>query len=142
MELPSPTLRRPSDRAELYAWHADALDALEQGRKETLKELRAVAPELAPPVYEGEPCCGWYKVRLHRDGVFGDDMVDPVETWPLLLSRPIPASEYAYLVAVRGWAKSSAPDQPQAAESRPIDWLTVKIPAVPPAPPKSRKRSR
>lgn len=169
MERPSPTLRRPSSRAELYAWHADALDALGQGRKETLKELAAVAPELVPPIIEAEPACGWFKVRLHRDGVFvpariyleqrideagelvaderlrcqiGDELVDPFETWPTLCSRPIPAAEYAYLVAVRGWAKSSATDQPQAAETRAIDWLTVKMPAVPPAPPKPKKRTR
>lgn len=169
MERPSPTLRRPSDRPALYAWHEDALDALAESRCDNLKDAARDYFELVPPIVEGEPCCGWYKVRLHRDGVFvparifleqridetgelladerlrcqiGDEMVDPVAAWPTLCSRPIPASEYAYLVAVRGWAKSSATDQPQAAESRPIDWLTVKMPAVPPAPPKPKKRLR
>lgn len=169
MERPSPTLRQPSDRVALYAWHTDALEALAESRCDNLKDAARDHFELCPPIVEAEPACGWYKLRLHRDGVFvpariyleqrvgetgelladevlrcqiGDDMVDPVQAWPTLCSRPIPAAEYAYLVALRAWARTSAPDQPQAAETRAIDWLTVKLPAVPPSPPKPQRNKR
>lgn len=157
----SPTLRKPSDRAALYAWHADALDALAQGRRENLKELAACAPDLVPPISDGEPQCGYFKARVSKRSVLvpakifmlsvvGDDgeLVEPerlkceigdrdfdvLEAWPKLCFRPIPVGEYRYLMALRQWAQESAPDQPQAVDGRPVDWMTVQIPPVPSAP--------
>ena len=154
----SPTLRKPSDRAALYAWHADALDALAQGRKDNLKELAADHPDLVPPIQDGEPQCGYFKARVSKRAVLvpakiyvrsvvdeagelveperlvceiGDRDFDVFEAWPKLCIRPITASEYQYLMALRQWAKESAPDQPQAVDGRPVDWNTVKIELAP-----------
>lgn len=164
----SPTLRKPSDRAVLYAWHADALDALELGRKDTLKELAAEGLE-APAVYESEPQCGYFKAKVSRRAVLvpakiylrsvvgedgelvepevlkceiGDRDFDVGEVWPRLAMRPISVAEYRHLMALRQWAKESAPDQPQAVDGRPIDWNTVQIvlPETPPAPQPKRTR--
>jgi hypothetical protein len=164
----SPTLRKPSDRAVLYAWHADALDALAQGRKDNLKDLAAEMPDLVPPIQDGEPQCGWFKARVSKRAVLvpakiylrsvvgedgelvepekliceiGDRDFDVLEAWPKLCIRPITASEYQYLMALRQWAKESARDQPQAVDGRPVDWMTVKIPDVPQQPqPKEKSR--
>lgn len=157
----SPTLRKPSDRAELYAWHADALDALAQGRKDNLKDLAAEAPDLVPPIQDGEPQCGYYKARVSRRALLvpakifmlsvvdeagelveperlkceiGDRDFDVMEAWPKLCIRPITVGEYRHLMALRQWAKESAPDQPQAVDGRPIDWMTAQLPPVPAAP--------
>lgn len=155
--LQSPTLRQPSDRAALYAWHADALDALAQGRKDNLKELAAVAPDLMPPISEDAPQCGYFLAKVARFAllvpakifvlsVIGDDgeLLEPervvceiggerypeVETaWLRLCTRPISASEYQYRMALRDWAQAAAPNQPQAPrqDGKAVDWMTVKI---------------
>lgn len=151
-------MRQPSTRAELYAWHDEALEAMADARVDNLKDLARDHPELMPPISEDEPHCGWFKVSLARGSVpvpariylrqavdqdgelteperliceIGDDAVDPVEAWSRICVRPIKASEYRYLMAVRAWAKSSATDQPQAQDGRRIDWLTVTLPPVP-----------
>lgn len=151
-------IRQPSDRAELYTWHAKALQGLKDGRAETLKELAARYAELVPPIQEDNPQCGWFKAIVRRVAVpvpariwlrstvdedgelvepevllcdIGDEPWDVLDAWPKLCTRPISKAEWAYLMAVRAWARTSAPDQPQAKDGRPIDWLTVKIPAVP-----------
>lgn len=169
MDRPSPTLRQPTDRAELYAWHGKALAALKDGRADNLRDLAARDPDLVPAIQDGSPECGWYAARVSRAAALvpariylksvvdeagelvepevllceiGDRPFDPEEVWPKLCIRPIAASEYRYLMSLRAWAKSSAPDQPQAADGRPIDWNTVKInlPAQPVPPAPKRKR--
>lgn len=160
MTYQSPTLRQPTDRAELYAWHADALDALKTGRADNLKDLASHSPELMPPLDEGMPQCGWYAAKVSKRAVLvpsriwlrstvgedgqlvepeamfceiGDRPFDPEEVWVRLAVRPITVGEYRHMMALRAWARESAPDQPQAADGRPIDWLTVQLPPVPPA---------
>jgi hypothetical protein len=158
--MDSPTLRQPSDRAELYAWHADALDALKTGRKTDLKELAAVAPELMPPIQEDAPQCGYYKAKVAKRAVLvpakiylesvvgedgqlvqperlkceiGDKEFDPLDVWARLCTRPIPRAEYVYLMSLRQWANESDPDQPQASrnDGKPVDWMKVDLSAVP-----------
>lgn len=162
----SSTLRQPSDRNALYLWHGRALAALVDNRAADLRELAANDPDALPPIQEDAPQCGYFKLRKVRAAAFvpakiyleqvigedgellsdeilrceiGDELVDPLQAWPMLCLRPISASEYRYLMAVRAWAQTSAPDQPQAQEGRRIDWLSVKIPPVPPAAPKRKK---
>jgi hypothetical protein len=157
---PSPTLRPPSDRADLYAWHTAALAALKAARAETLKELSARDLEAVPRTGD-DPQCGWFAARISRVSVLvpariwvrsvvdeagelvepevmlcevGDRPFDPGEVWPKLCIRPIPASEYRYLMSLRAWAKASAPEQPQAVDGRPVDWMTVQIPPIPAKP--------
>lgn len=168
MERPSPTLRQPTDRAELYAWHAAALAALKAGRADDLRTLFDRDPDSVPALRD-VPECGWYAARISRASVLvpariwlqsvvgddgqlvepelllcevGDRPFDPAEIWPKLCIRPIPVAEYRYLMSLRAWAKTSAPDQPQAADGRPVDWNTVKInlPAQPVPPAPKRKR--
>lgn len=58
-------MRRPSTRAQLYAWHSAAL------RGEN------------PPRHEGVPECGWYKRRLVKGGpwvparIYVKSVIDP-----------------------------------------------------------------
>jgi hypothetical protein len=168
--MQSPTLRQPSDRAQLYAWHADALDALATGRKTDLKELAAIAPELMPPIQEGAPQCGYYKAKVATRAVLvpakiylesvvgedgqlvqperlkceiGDKEFDPADVWARLCIRPISRAEYVHLMALRQWADQSKPDQPQASrnDGKPVDWMKVDLSTVPQQPQqKERKR--
>jgi hypothetical protein len=150
--------RRPSDRAALYAWHAAALAAIEGCHVSNLREVSRLDPERSPPVQEGRPECGWFLAHVARQAVpvpariylrseideggelisdevlvceLGGEVVDVMEAWPRLCLRPINRSDFAYRMAVRGWAQTSAPDQPQAQTGRRIDWLTVQLPEVP-----------
>lgn len=161
--------RRPSDRARLYRWHADALAAITTVRVDNLRELAQADPSALPLIEEGNPQCGWFKAIVRRfsapvpsrifmrsevddDGELvnderliceiGGEEFDVMEAWPKLCIRPISRSEYAYLMSVRTWAQQSAPDQPQAKTGRKIDWLTVQIPSIPaqPVPPPARKK--
>jgi hypothetical protein len=165
----SPTLRQPSDRAELYSWHADALDALKTGRADNLRDLFQRAPELVPPITDSEPRCGWYAARVSRRAVLvpsriwlqsvvgddgellepetllcevGDRPMDAFEAWPKLCIRPIPVAQYRHLMALRQWARESAPDEPQAVDGRPIDWNTVKVRVPEPSAPQPKRTSR
>lgn len=160
-------MRKPHDRNELYAWHARAMAALAGARVDDLKAAAAVAFDLVPPIHEDEPECGWFKAIIRRDAAavpakiwlksvvdddgelvedeillceVGDTPVDAVEAWPKLCTRPISRAEYLYLMSVRTWARQSAPDQPQARDGRPIDWLTVKVPPIPASPPPTKPK--
>lgn len=162
-------MRRPSDRNELYAWHAKAMAALAAVKKDDLKAVAAEAYELLPSIQEWSPQCGWFKAIFRRDAVavpakifmksvvdddgelvepellmceVGDAPVDVMEAWPKLCTRPISRAEYLYLMSVRTWAQESAPNQPQARDGRPIDWLTVKLPPVPPSPSPEKPRRK
>lgn len=151
-------IRQPSDRDELYRWHAQALAALAKYGVHDLRELAAADPEALPPVEEANPQCGYFLAKVRRFAVpvpakiyvqsvvdddgeltepelfkceLGDEEYDPVEAWPKLCIRPISRVDYAYLMSVRTWARQSAPDQPQAKTGRKIDWMTVQLPEVP-----------
>lgn len=154
-------IRQPSDREELYRWHAQALAGLVRLGVHDLRELAAADPEAMPQISEGDPQCGYFLAKVRRFAVpvpakiyvrsvvdddgelvepevikceLGGTEYDPLEAWPRLCIRPISRSEYAYLMSVRAWAHESAPDQPQARTGRPIDWMTVQLPEVPKGP--------
>lgn len=165
----SPTLRQPTDRAALYAWHADALDAMRQARVTDLRELARAAPDLMPPLEEGVPQCGWYAAKTSKGSVLvpsriwlqsvvdeagellepelfqceiGDKVFDPLDVWAKLAIRPIPVAEYRHMMALRAWARESAPNEPQAVDGRPVDWQTVKVRVPDPAPQPQPQRMR
>jgi len=161
-------MRQPSDREALYAWHASALKALADGKAEDLIQLTRSKWLKCPPIVEDEPQCGYFKARVRRYAVLvpsrifmrsvvdelgelvqdeelvceiGDTPFDVIEAWIKLCIRPITLGEYQYLMAVREWARASAPDQPQAKDGAAVDWMTVKIPEIPATPtPAKRKR--
>lgn len=172
-DLPSPTLRQPTDRAELYTWHREALEYMDDFRIPDLTHASqaSIDWERHPPVYEAQPQCGYFKAKVARfallvpakifmlsvvgeDGELvepermvceiGDTRTDLFEAWPRLAARPIPAAEYAYLMAVRDWARQSAPDQPQAPaqDGRRVDWMTAQIPPVPKQAPTTQPKRR
>lgn len=162
--MPSPTLRQPTDRAELYRWHERMLRFLAENRMEDFTSASRVAHDWdlseMPPIVEGEPQCGYFKAKTRRyallvpakifmlsvvgeDGELveperlvceiGDERTDVFDAWMRLCVRPISAAEYSYLMAVRDWARQSAPDQPQHPrnDGKPVDWMTAKLPPVP-----------
>lgn len=157
MNYTSPTLRRPSDRAQLYAWHANALAQLKAEGVDTLKELAARNAD-AVQVHEDDPQCGWFKVRLTKGGVLvaarvfvhqlvdqdgalvdqerlvcqlGADFVDPLDAWTLILNRPIPRSEYQYQAELFAWSTRYQPGAPQARPHQAVDFSTAPIPTWP-----------
>lgn len=73
-------MREPTPLYEAYAWHHAT--------------LTAEFPEDRPPVHEGEPQCGWFKVRLVKGGpwvparIWIEQEIDP-ETDELLTDEVI-----------------------------------------------------
>lgn len=135
----SPTLRIPTPPADAFAWYTAAL---------------AAPRTLDPPQYGEEPQPGFYKRRFDRRGVFvpariwlvqivangeliadeklvceiGGDRFDPFEVWISLCEHPITKAEFDHMMRVRDWARTCAPDQPEAAPMKPVDFFTVKPP--------------
>lgn len=148
-------MRQPTDRAQLYAWHRQAVAALRELGVETLKEAAAIDYSMLPQLSEDEPRCGWYEVvmaqgaapvgarvfleqKINRDGELVDDerlrcevageFVDPIQAWLQICDRPISQARFAYLEDVRMWAKTTAKAAPENRPWKPVDYLTVPLP--------------
>lgn len=130
-------MRTPTSHEEQYRWHADAL----AGRR---------------PQVTHEPRCGFFKRRFVKDGPFvpariwmvqpidpctgeliGDEELlcevagkpaDAVAQWTHIAGRPIPESEYHYMMAVSAWAARHAPNHPLADAQMRIDFMRAPIP--------------
>ncbi len=134
-------LSRATPRAELFAWHTNAIAEL---------NLR-----LTPDV-TSEPQCGWFKRRLVKAGVFipariwvyqptdeetgdlvGDEVMqcevngyfaDAEMQWQWLCSHPITEAEFNYLAASNNWAAEFSPNEPKANPKAAVNWLKVPTP--------------
>ena len=130
-------MRKPTPRAELYAWHTAALAGLN-------------------PAIDQTPQCGWYKRKLVKGGVFvpariwmfqevdlstgellSDEMLqcevngcfaDPEDAWSWVCSNPITEQEYRYLAARIDFATRHEPDDPFATPTKAIDLNQTPIP--------------
>lgn len=130
-------LRSPTPAIELYAWHAA-----------TIAGWHPLTPV-------GEPCCGWFKRRLIKDGIFvpariwleqdvdettgelmdderllcevAGERRDALDEWTWLCGHPISKAEFDYMAATMAWAAWHAPSTPEANPKRPLNALTTPI---------------
>ena len=64
------------------------------------------------------------KTTRLRDGV--TELLDIEKAWPWCARRPIPKSEYEYLVARGNHAREWLPHSPAANPRKPMDWNKAK----------------
>jgi hypothetical protein len=130
-------IRTPSTDDDLYRWWRDALAGLD------------------PPMHENEPQCGYFAIRLRKDGVevpvriWMDQDIDPItgelcadeylrctvlhdardvyETWLWCCASPITKEQFDYLHARYVWHAENAPDHPFANPTKPVNWREVKF---------------
>lgn len=130
-------MRKPSDLALAFAWHAQAC----AGRAWHVQ------------IHEDEPLCGFFKARLARKAPFVPARIwlrqevddageltspevllceidgvpkDPVAEWTRLCQYPITQTEFEYMTRLRAWQRANAPEEYQAAW-RPVDHLKTPI---------------
>lgn len=138
--------RTPTPRADLYAWHAQALILVGK-----FGSLRDAGLEIDP----NSPQCGWYKRRMIRGGphvaaeiwmeqpvdeggqLIGDERLcceidgkpaDPVDQWTFLAGRPISEKDFRHLRTLTAWTRVNAPEEPLANPNEPVDHLKTPIP--------------
>lgn len=130
-------MRKPTPRAELYAWHTAAL----AGRS---------------PAIDSTPQCGWFKRKLVKGGVFvpariwivqeidpatgellSDEILqcevngtyaDPEDAWSWICANPISEAEFNYLSARIEFATRHEPDDAFADVRKPINLNQTPIP--------------
>lgn len=139
-------MRKPTPQAELFRWHAGAVEHVE--RFGSLDGFDDVA-------HPDDPQCGYFKRRGTRGGAWfaaaiwmeqivdGDGelleperllcavdgkLCDPVREWNYICAHPVRYEEYKYLVDLGSWARKYAPGTPEADMRRKIDVARMPAP--------------
>lgn len=151
-------IRTPSEIEKLFDWHRRALVLMAKHKIPSLvhADTAAVPPDEMMSIQEDDPQCGFYKRRQVRGGpwiaakIWLEQKIDPItreltadeklrclvdgrdcdpfREWAGLCVRPITAEEFDFMCARADWAEESAPTEPWAKPSEPINFFTVSPP--------------